>query len=120
MPDNSVGYVPCPAAAHASVAVLNRVRATMSARLRRSIFGRYDLRPPRAHASVTVLDRVRSAMRTFCEHHTASILKSGLSQDESAYCATSGQGRNRTGDTRIFSPLLYQLSYLAKLCSRRT
>ena len=24
-----------------------------------------------------------------------------------------GQGRNRTGDTRIFSPLLYQLSYLA-------
>ena len=26
----------------------------------------------------------------------------------------SGQGRNRTGDTRIFSPLLYQLSYLSK------
>ena len=25
----------------------------------------------------------------------------------------NGQGRNRTGDTRIFSPLLYQLSYLA-------
>ena len=24
-----------------------------------------------------------------------------------------GQGRNRTTDTRIFSPLLYQLSYLA-------
>jgi hypothetical protein len=24
-----------------------------------------------------------------------------------------GQGRNRTADTRIFSPLLYQLSYLA-------
>ena len=24
-----------------------------------------------------------------------------------------GQGRVRTGDTRIFSPLLYQLSYLA-------
>ena len=23
----------------------------------------------------------------------------------------SGRGRNRTGDTRIFSPLLYQLSY---------
>ena len=28
-------------------------------------------------------------------------------------CITSGQGRNRTADTRIFSPLLYQLSYLA-------
>ena len=25
----------------------------------------------------------------------------------------SAQGRNRTADTRIFSPLLYQLSYLA-------
>ena len=25
-----------------------------------------------------------------------------------------GQGRNRTTDTRIFSPLLYRLSYLAK------
>ncbi len=25
----------------------------------------------------------------------------------------SGQGRDRTGDTRIFSPLLYQLSYLS-------
>ena len=24
-----------------------------------------------------------------------------------------GQGRNRTADTRIFNPLLYQLSYLA-------
>ena len=24
-----------------------------------------------------------------------------------------GKGRNRTDDTRIFSPLLYQLSYLA-------
>src|SRR2546426_9116188 len=28
-------------------------------------------------------------------------------------CAESGQGQNRTADTRIFSPLLYQLSYLA-------
>ena len=27
--------------------------------------------------------------------------------------AFGGQGRNRTIDTRIFSPLLYQLSYLA-------
>ena len=26
---------------------------------------------------------------------------------------SGGQGRNRTIDTRIFSPLLYQLSYLA-------
>jgi hypothetical protein len=27
----------------------------------------------------------------------------------------SGQGQNRTADTRIFSPLLYQLSYLAAM-----
>ena len=27
--------------------------------------------------------------------------------------SADGQGRNRTADTRIFSPLLYQLSYLA-------
>lgn len=27
--------------------------------------------------------------------------------------AFGGQGRNRTADTRIFNPLLYQLSYLA-------
>ena len=29
--------------------------------------------------------------------------------------ADSGRGRNRTGDTRIFSPLLYQLSYPSRL-----
>ena len=28
---------------------------------------------------------------------------------------SGGQGRSRTTDTRIFSPLLYQLSYLAAL-----
>ncbi len=27
----------------------------------------------------------------------------------------SAEGQNRTGDTRIFSPLLYLLSYLGKL-----
>ena len=26
----------------------------------------------------------------------------------------NGQGQNRTADTRIFSPLLYRLSYLAE------
>jgi hypothetical protein len=33
--------------------------------------------------------------------------------------AASGQGQNRTADTRIFSPLLYQLSYLAPLRRRK-
>jgi hypothetical protein len=32
----------------------------------------------------------------------------------------SGQGQNRTADTRIFSPLLYQLSYLAGSNRQRT
>ena len=27
-----------------------------------------------------------------------------------------GPGRNRTTDTRIFNPLLYRLSYQAKIC----
>ncbi|MEY4748983.1 MAG: hypothetical protein RIQ60_1197 [Pseudomonadota bacterium] len=30
-----------------------------------------------------------------------------------AFSCLGGQGRNRTTDTRIFNPLLYQLSYLA-------
>ena len=34
----------------------------------------------------------------------------------SAFCGASG--RNRTNDTRIFSPLLYQLSYRGKLTMR--
>lgn len=28
---------------------------------------------------------------------------------------SGGQSRDRTGDTRIFSPVLYQLSYLPKI-----
>ena len=34
--------------------------------------------------------------------------------EDALFCNVyGGQGRNRTADTRIFSPLLYQLSYLA-------
>ena len=33
---------------------------------------------------------------------------------------SGGQGRNRTTDTRIFSPLLYLLSYLAVTLRRRS
>ena len=32
---------------------------------------------------------------------------------EASRVRDGGQGRNRTTDTRIFNPLLYQLSYLA-------
>ena len=30
------------------------------------------------------------------------------------FAAESGEGRNRTGDTTVFSRVLYQLSYLAR------
>ena len=30
-----------------------------------------------------------------------------------------GDGRNRTADTRIFSPLLYRLSYITLLTGRK-
>jgi hypothetical protein len=31
--------------------------------------------------------------------------------------ASGAQGRNRTADTRIFSPLLYRLSYLGRVAA---
>ena len=34
-------------------------------------------------------------------------------KDRKPLAVSGGKARNRTGDTRIFSPLLYQLSYLA-------
>src|SRR5882762_23346 len=37
----------------------------------------------------------------------------GVGSGRLTNCFDGGQGRNRTTDTRIFSPLLYQLSYLA-------
>jgi hypothetical protein len=33
---------------------------------------------------------------------------------DNVHLLIGGQGRNRTADTRIFNPLLYQLSYLAE------
>ena len=41
----------------------------------------------------------------------------GLPSSVSPSRTFGGQGRDRTGDTRIFSPLLYQLSYLATKAS---
>jgi hypothetical protein len=40
--------------------------------------------------------------------------KKGLPSVWQALDITGAQGRNRTADTRIFSPLLYRLSYLGK------
>ena len=35
-----------------------------------------------------------------------------------SYARNGASGRDRTGDTRIFSPLLYQLSYRGKLATK--
>jgi hypothetical protein len=43
--------------------------------------------------------------------------RAGIGREWDAF---SGQGRNRTGDTRIFNPLLYQLSYLANVEGRQS
>ena len=40
-------------------------------------------------------------------------LATGNSARKECVILNGGQGRDRTADTRIFSPLLYQLSYLA-------
>ena len=45
--------------------------------------------------------------------------KSGLKENRPNE-RRSGTTRNRTGDTRIFSPLLYQLSYGTILLSYKT
>ena len=37
--------------------------------------------------------------------------------EEVSFCGANG---NRTSDTRIFSPLLYQLSYGTRRCSRQS
>ena len=52
----------------------------------------------------------------------SSLLAIAVKQKEprrGSFCLTGGQGRNRTTDTRIFSPLLYQLSYLANRVALR-
>jgi hypothetical protein len=41
------------------------------------------------------------------------VQKKNANRERLAFFGVGGQGRNRTVDTRIFNPLLYQLSYLA-------
>ncbi len=62
--------------------------------------------------------RIRACFRSYIklipssEKKTAPIAGGRLN--------TGGQGQNRTADTRIFSPLLYQLSYLATTMQMNT
>ena len=52
------------------------------------------------------MTKLRNYLRIAELNKTAHITVSRLN--------TGGLGQNRTADTRIFNPLLYQLSYLAK------
>jgi hypothetical protein len=50
----------------------------------------------------------------------AQAVKDGLSNDfRTLGCKNGAQSRNRTSDTRIFNPLLYQLSYLGTVSKGR-
>ena len=52
--------------------------------------------------------------RLICEAPPEQALRADVKNTEKFRVFVSGgQGQNRTADTRIFSPLLYQLSYLA-------
>ena len=55
----------------------------------------------------------------FCDRETGDSARFCCGKKcESCFCAAkNAQSRNRTSDTRIFSPLLYQLSYLGILIS---
>ena len=60
----------------------------------------YLRKPRRARAGAKILD-------------STPDIRQPLAETEPNPLIDGGQGRNRTTDTRIFSPLLYQLSYLA-------
>ncbi len=53
-----------------------------------------------------------SSDRKMSKNHV-NLAESGSKERFYGNMEIGGQGRNRTTDTRIFSPLLYQLSYLA-------
>ena len=61
-------------------------------------------------------------MQPKCKHQRRSRSLATLHQVVTARCGlkrVGGQGQNRTADTKIFSLLLYRLSYLAKVLQRR-
>ena len=56
-------------------------------------------------------DKIFYGPRRFAPAVIPCLLGTGPSQDAGQACC-GAQRRNRTTDTRIFSPLLYRLSYL--------
>ena len=62
--------------------------------------------------TLAFLDSFRKPLKTgFCQRPVG--LRSLLMPDFVGFCS-GAQGQNRTGDTRIFNPLLYRLSYLGR------
>ena len=57
------------------------------------------------------MDLAEPLERPWTAHESDGIKLGGPVSRSSLLLRSSGRGRNRTGDTRIFSPLLYQLSY---------
>ncbi len=78
-------------------------------------------------ASIPAFAPLRTVIRLFftCCWKTKILISFGNQDFIVSYSFQSGATRNRTGDTRIFSPLLYQLSYgtnlfwfaVAKVCN---
>ena len=57
--------------------------------------------------------RARGGSRWRVAPSVAHLRKTAPSREPRSACLCDGEGRNRTGDTTIFSRVLYQLSYLA-------
>src|SRR2546423_3353118 len=55
-----------------------------------------------------------SAIRGSPSENDPTEVVMGFGPAESRTSVGSGEGRNRTGDTTVFSRVLYQLSYLAR------
>ena len=77
---------------------------------------------------ITQIEQNSKPQGTDCDCYQCHFVGVGCNQGTKPFCRSprrgvtfyeiSGQGRDRTGDTRIFSPVLYQLSYLANTMPR--
>ncbi len=81
-----------------------------------NLIGRKNGRPPGRNTLWKRQSGTEVEQRTFFEEKKRLISDSqkvDLDPDSIWFCFGGGWSRNRTGDTRIFSPLLYRLSYPA-------
>ena len=74
---------------------------------------------PRLYAEAQI-DVAREPRRPQVDHGVQlQLLPDDAAAVESPSNDLNGEGQNRTGDTTIFSRVLYQLSYLAEEAARR-